>query len=125
MEYLLPQEIQVRYILPAIRGELAKSLVKDCNLSQKEAAQRLGMTEAAISQYLSKRRGNNVVLNPMLIEKIKKSATQIAIQKAIATQELLKLSQYEEALDATCAIHLLNDSSITKECRLCFERVKK
>ncbi len=122
MEYLLPQEIQVRYILPAIRGELAKSLVNEQRLSQKEAARLLGMTEAAISQYLSRRRGNNVALDPELVGEIRKSARRIAGQNAAAAQELLKLSQHESAMRATCIAHLSNDPSITKECRICFRK---
>jgi predicted transcriptional regulator len=49
-----PQEIEVWYVLPAVRKELALVLKKK-GKSQKEIAQLLGVTEAAVSQYKSKR----------------------------------------------------------------------
>lgn len=122
MEYLLPQEIQVRYVLPAIRGELTKALVNDHKLPQKEVARLLRMTEAAISQYLNNRRGNNIKLGNELIEEIRKSASSIKHDNSLLTQELLRLSQLDSAIKATCIVHLANDPSVTKECRICFEK---
>ena len=44
----MPQEIEVRYILPAIRRELASILIKDYKKSQKEVANVAGVTEVTI-----------------------------------------------------------------------------
>jgi hypothetical protein len=46
----MPQEIEVWYIIPAIRKELAKRLVQHHEVAQKDVAELLGVTEAAISQ---------------------------------------------------------------------------
>ena len=51
LKQLMPQEIEVWYIIPAVRRELAKSMVK-IGLKQKQIAVTLGITEAAVSQYL-------------------------------------------------------------------------
>jgi predicted transcriptional regulator len=47
----VPCEIVVWYVLPVVRREIAKSLVSDFGLNQRTAAGKLGITEAAVSQY--------------------------------------------------------------------------
>ena len=49
-------EIVGKYVLPIFRSMLARELVHKFNLSQTEAAKKLGMTQAAVSQYLSSKR---------------------------------------------------------------------
>ena len=58
--YLLPQEIEVWYIIPAIRKELAKLLTQKYELSYDKAGVILGVSKAAISQYLSNKRANKI-----------------------------------------------------------------
>lgn len=60
MAYLLPQEMEVWYIIPAIRKELAKILTKKYDLSHEKAGEILGISKAAVSQYLSKKRANKI-----------------------------------------------------------------
>lgn len=45
-----------KYLLPIFRSLVAKELVNTYNLTQTEAAQRLGTTQAAISQYVNSKR---------------------------------------------------------------------
>lgn len=47
----------VRKMLPGMRAEMVSRLVIGRGLSQSEAARKLGVTRAAISQYVSKKRG--------------------------------------------------------------------
>jgi hypothetical protein len=47
----------VRNILPPMRAEMAFRLVQREGLSQSDAAKRLGVTRAAVSQYMSRKRG--------------------------------------------------------------------
>ena len=49
MKLIQPQEVEVLYILPAIRRELAKEMKKQ-GLEQKKIAGLLFVTEAAVSQ---------------------------------------------------------------------------
>ena len=56
----LPQEIEVWYVLPALRREYAKVLIKEHKLSQKGVAEILQVTESAISQYLTGKRASKV-----------------------------------------------------------------
>ena len=48
-------------MLPSMRAEMVSRLVRDRGLSQSEAARRLGLTRAAVSQYVSGKRGGNEV----------------------------------------------------------------
>jgi len=53
----LPCETVARYVLPAFRSYVAKELIGKHNFTQVEAAQKLGTTQAAISQYIHSKRG--------------------------------------------------------------------
>ena len=70
-------EESVWFLLPLIRKEFAKSLIKDHGLTQRKAAEKLGITEAAVSQYVSKKRGDTTVNNAMICREIKKSTQRI------------------------------------------------
>jgi predicted transcriptional regulator len=72
-----PCEIIVWKILPAIRKEFAKKLVKEQGLSQREAAAKLGLTEAAISRYISGKRGVEEIFNGVVSEQITASVKQL------------------------------------------------
>ena len=45
-----------KYVLPVFRATVAKELISTYKLTQVEAAQRLGTTQAAISQYINSKR---------------------------------------------------------------------
>jgi len=51
----------VRILLPPMRAEMVFRLVNHQGLSQSDAAKRLGVTRAAISQYMSKKRGYGAI----------------------------------------------------------------
>jgi len=70
----LPCEHAMWYTLPRIRAELAKTLVKK-GVSQKEVARKLGVTPAAVSQYLHKKRGEKEHL-PAQQEKLVEEAAE-------------------------------------------------
>jgi len=53
---IFPCEKAVWYYLPQIRADLAIELVKT-GMTQSQAAKKLGVTPAAISQYIHKKRG--------------------------------------------------------------------
>ena len=72
-----PCEIIMWDIVPAIRKELAHVLVKDYGLSQKKVASMLGVSEAAVSQYMKKKRGKRIKLNTGDRKKIREIAKHI------------------------------------------------
>ncbi|KXS44906.1 MAG: hypothetical protein AWU59_282 [Methanolobus sp. T82-4] len=50
----------VQRVLPAIRAEIARVIISEHGRSQQEAAEVLGLSRAAVSQYLSEKRGAEV-----------------------------------------------------------------
>ncbi len=46
-----------RHVLPGLRAEMVCRLVSDYGVSQSEIARRLGVSRAAVSQYMNKKRG--------------------------------------------------------------------
>jgi len=63
--------------LPVIRKEIAESMIQYYELTQKEAAQKLGITPAAVCQYLSNKRGKIKILDEEILGEIKISAQRI------------------------------------------------
>ncbi|HTY15751.1 MAG TPA: helix-turn-helix domain-containing protein [Methanoregulaceae archaeon] len=51
-----------RDYLPGIRAEMVARLVNGRGMSQSDAARHLGVTRAAISQYMSRKRGADITL---------------------------------------------------------------
>lgn len=77
----IPCEIVVWQVLPLIRRELAKELVQAHGLTQAEVARRFGVTDAAVSQYLTKKRGGEYsgsACYPEFMGAVKASAVRIA-----------------------------------------------
>jgi len=57
-----PCEIVVWYVIPAIMSELAKELLKR-GMKQKEISELLDITQPAVSQYVSDKRGHGIKFN--------------------------------------------------------------
>lgn len=71
-----PCEEIVWTVLPCIRKKIAENLIEK-GLKQKEVAEKLGVSTAAVSQYISDKRGNASILNNKIEKEIKKSAESI------------------------------------------------
>ncbi len=68
-------------MLPAVRAIVAHDLIQTYGLNQMEVAQRLGITQPAVSQYQKGLRGRRIKLlmsNPKIMELIKKIAAEIS-----------------------------------------------
>ncbi len=72
-----PCETAIWHILPTIRSEVSKELVK-FGLSQKEISERLGITQPAVSQYVTSKRGTNIVLSNEVRVLIRSLAQDVA-----------------------------------------------
>ncbi|MHA1943358.1 MAG: transcriptional regulator [Candidatus Thorarchaeota archaeon] len=110
--WMMPQEVEVWYVLPAIRRELAKVMktkvvqradedgdLKDHKITQKEIARMLGVTEPAITQYLLRKkgqrsRGDQVALPNTVVREIDKSADVM-----IKEYEKARINENEEIFE--------------------------
>lgn len=92
--YSLPQEIEVWYVIPAIRRELARLLTKVHGLSYDKAGDYLRISKAAISQYNKNKRASNVKLPNSALKEIEKSAKKIRKDKSITVKEMLRILEF-------------------------------
>jgi hypothetical protein len=67
----------VWYVIPTIRAELAKEMIK-LGLPQKDVSERLGITQSAVSQYVKDKRGKGIPINKQVRKAIKALAKDIA-----------------------------------------------
>ncbi len=89
--YILPQEIEVWHIIPAIRRELAVAFVKVHGITYEKAGKILGITKVAVFQYMSNKRAIKTKLHPKVSIEVKKSAEKIVSGKTDAVKEIKKL----------------------------------
>ncbi|MGC8774054.1 MAG: transcriptional regulator [Chlorobaculum sp.] len=73
---IFPCEKAVWYYLPQIRADLAKELVKT-GMTQSSAAKMLGVTPAAVSQYLHKKRGGQNIKSRVYKQEIRNAVDKL------------------------------------------------
>ena len=115
----LPQELEVWYIIPAIRKELALAM-KNNGLKQVEIAKKLGLTKSAITQYINEKRGNEVKLNEKIKLEVAISANKINSQ-IDALREIQYLINVTREEKIVCQVHRDKDNSLS-QCNVCFEK---
>jgi predicted transcriptional regulator len=87
-----PCEIVVNKVLPHIRADIVKILIREYKMRQIEISKRLGITQASVSQYLSSTRGGNKEFHdifPEMEEYAKEIAKKIASGETRDTQVAL------------------------------------
>lgn len=114
-----PQEIEVWYVIPAIRRELAKAML-DEGMLQKDIAEVLGITSPAVSQYIHNKRAKSIELD----EKIKIEIGKIA-KKARAGEEVEMIKEINRLCGmcrntCLCRIHR-SVESVPEKCGGCFQ----
>jgi hypothetical protein len=117
---ILPQEIQVRYIIPALRKAFADSLVNDYGLTQARAADILDVTPAAISQYFTKKRAASLDLPNVVRDDVRAACDRILDDETSLLHELHRLTTTTDVKELMCTIHR-DKGSVTDDCRICFE----
>ena len=93
---LLPDEIAAKSSIPALRAMVASKMIKSHRMTQQEAARRLHLTQAAISNYVRKARGGTFNLENVV--EVQDITTEIAsmLAKGEVKPELI-LRKFEEA----------------------------
>ena len=70
-------EIMVQRVLPAIRAEVARTMIVEFNCTQQHVAEVLGLSRAAVSQYVSEKRGADVGFSEETREQIRIFASEL------------------------------------------------
>ncbi|MBR9677621.1 helix-turn-helix domain-containing protein [Candidatus Woesearchaeota archaeon] len=113
-----PQELEVWYVLPAIRKQLAIHL-QELGLKQNKIAELLGLTKSAVSQYLSKKRSSADILSDDTKTLARQSAKKIIEQPQNMIREIQKLcsqAKNDKVLCKLCAKHV---KILPDNCKVC------
>lgn len=125
---LLPAEIESKLLIPAVRAILSKELVIEKGLKEDEVARMLGITQAAVSNYLRGTRGDNEIISKLtslseIMGMIKEISTDLSTNKAYTAKTLSKfiaLCNYMRYSLIICdAHHSLERNIDEKVCEQC------
>ncbi|MCB9362911.1 hypothetical protein H6504_05730 [Candidatus Woesearchaeota archaeon] len=120
MSKLLPQEIESRYLIPAIRKALVHHWIED-GMSQRNAAQLLDITEAAVSQYLKEKRGSDMKFNAKEKSLLKDAADRIKATPEDAMKIIYTASVKLRGAEGLCQLHKTHDHDLPEKCRICLD----
>lgn len=97
----LPCENAIWVTIPLIRKELVCCMVKDFKLTQKDAAELIGITPSAVSQYRCKKRANKNIEDLTILNEIKLSTKKIIENgKDVLNSEICRLCKLINKNDA-------------------------
>ena len=125
---LLPAEIESKSLIPALRAILAKDLAINHHIREDEISKMLGVTQAAISNYIRGTRGDPKLIEKLLEDKqvtemLDDISDSLSSDRAYTPSNLSKfigLCNYIKSSLLICDIHhnLENniDDEICKEC---------
>lgn len=114
-----PQEIEVWYVIPAVRRELAKTMLA-AGLKQKKVAELLGVTEAAVSQYLSSKRAKGVIFDRKTMGKIRMAAGAMMKKKKTMLEAVQESCDCAKKQRILCKLHH-RQSPIPLKCSICLK----
>lgn len=125
---LLPAEIESKTLIPALRAILAKKLAEEHKVREDEISKMLGVTQAAISNYIRGTRGDpkliqKLVADEQVSEMVNDLSDRLASDMAYTPSSLarfISLCNYIKSSLLICEIHhnleTNIDEAICKEC---------
>ncbi|MBU0758112.1 MAG: helix-turn-helix domain-containing protein [Nanoarchaeota archaeon] len=114
---LTPQEVNVWYVLPALRREITLSFKKN-GMKQKEIAAILGVTEPAVSQYLKNKRASTIRFTEEIKKEIDTAAKNMITDKKCHRFLVQNLLTKIKKSGFLCVIHREHDN-VPKCCNVC------
>ncbi|MGC8566157.1 MAG: transcriptional regulator [Caldisphaera sp.] len=104
----MPCEIAAKMVIPSIRASVAYVLVNEFKLSKYTVARLLGLTPAAINNYMSGKRGDKymkiLLENEIYLSKVEEVAKLILNFHGESKNDMdLFLKRYQEAMCSICS----------------------
>ncbi|MGI0035358.1 MAG: transcriptional regulator [Nitrososphaera sp.] len=125
---LLPSEIEAKSLIPAVRAILAKKLIKEYSLKEEDVAKVLGITQAAVSNYVRGTRGDIELISKLesvreVMRMVDDIAEDLSTNKAYTPSTLAKfvgLCNYMRYTLIICDVHHSIESNIDEQiCEQC------
>mgnify|MGYP001569621154 CR=1 FL=1 len=114
----MPQEIEVWYVIPAIRRDIA-TVLKSRGIKQTEVAKIMGITKSAVTQYLNSKRAKDLKFSENVKKEIEHASKRInnPIDTIREIQYVLTIIRKENAI---CELHKNMDKRLPSNCDVCF-----
>jgi len=122
---LTPCEVAVKSVVPAIRAYIAKELIQTYKMKQTDVALFLGITQTAVSKYMSNVRGQAVRIDRTkeMQDMMNQIALKIADKKISGSQLMLEFCYVCEAVRRSglmCQLCARSDPTINRNsCNIC------
>ena len=125
---LLPSEIEAKSLIPAVRAILAKKLIREYSLKEEDVAKDLGITQAAVSNYVRGTRGDTELISKLesvreVMRMIDDIAKDLSTNKAYTPSTLAKfvgLCNYMRYTLIICDVHHSIEPNIDEQvCEQC------
>ena len=115
-----PCEIVVWYVIPAIRSELAKELL-NLGMKQKDVSELMDITQPAVSQYITDKRGSGIKLDDNVRQMVKDFARQLAEGEATKAQLISRTCAICKHVETGDVLEQLNidKSELGDDCQSC------
>lgn len=117
-----PCELVVWYVLPAIRSELAKSLLS-LGMKQKDVSELMDITQPAVSQYITDKRGSGIKFNDEVNSLINDFASELYSGEAKKPDIISKTCFICKQIKTSDIIEQLNidKSELGEDCKACID----
>ena len=122
---MMPCEVAVKSVIPAIRAHIAKELSQTHKMKQTDIARTLGITQTAVSKYLGNVRGQAITLGDTkeINAMINQIASTIAAEKTSGpqlTQQLCEVCAVARRNGVMCPLCKRSDRTLNiKLCNVC------
>ena len=115
-----PCEIVVWYVIPAIRSELAKELL-NLGMKQKDVSELMDITQPAVSQYITDKRGSGIKLDDNVRQMIKDFAFELSIGESSKADLIPRTCSICKNVSPTEVMEQLgiNKSKLDEDCQSC------
>jgi predicted transcriptional regulator len=107
---VLPCEVAVKSVIPAIRSAIARELTQSHGLKQKETAELLGITQTAVSKYTRFYRGT--VIEVQRIEE-----ASVILKETVSSLANGQIDKYELAAKLCTICGIIREKGVM--CELC------
>jgi len=124
---LLPAEIESKTLIPALRAILAKKLAEEHDIREDEISKMLGVTQAAVSNYIRGTRGDPLIAKllqeeqvAIMINELCDSLSSDLAYTPSSLSKFIGLCNYIKSSLLICEIHHNLESNIDEQvCKEC------
>ena len=117
-----PCEIVVWYVIPAIRSELAKELL-NLGMKQKDVSELMDITQPAVSQYITDKRGSGIKLDDHVKTMVKDFAFELSTGESTKADLISRTCMICKQVETADVLNQLgiDKSELGEDCQSCME----